>query len=109
MAVLVPLLAQLDELVDRRSQRLGRERKVLQGENDIGLIGRLVFQTRIPELLAQLLAGAGAGKDDFDAAPRFEVGEVDQVFGQIEDAYLLAHAQHMGFAAVIHDGRSAGD
>ena len=87
----VEIALQLDDPVlhhrDRRTDRLGGDDAV---DADIGtaLLGR-------EQDFVEPLAGADAGKDDIDVAPRLKPAQSDHAFGEIDDFDGLSHIEHI--------------
>src|SRR6266571_1962188 len=57
------------------------------------------------ELLTQLLAGAQPREDDFDLITWDESAHPDHLLGQINDAHLLAHIEHINLTSLSEGGR----
>src|ERR1039458_3338996 len=55
------------------------------------------------QLFVELLAGAHAGELDLDVFVRLPARQQDQVSGQIDDLYWLAHVQDADLAALCDD------
>src|SRR5581483_6663436 len=66
--------------------------------------GRANHLTLVPQHLVHLLAGLRAGEHDRDLR-LVAARQADHLLGEIEDAYGLAHVEHVNLSAAAHRTR----